>query len=344
MKIKSLLLVILIVIGLHSFGQDTLAMYREGKLWGFINLKGDTLIEAKFGICEDFNSGLAKIGIDKFVRPNGEIFYVRNYVKRNLIDVREFSDGYLGVKVINFWGYLNTEGELIIPTKYIYTTDFIGGYAAVQTKEGFFIIDKKGNEQKVMNNEKKKISYIKKFSEGLAPIESKGDLWGFVNEKGEIVIGTMYLGVGYFKGGIAWARTVDNKIGFINKEGDWVIDPLYDTASDYDVVSGLAKVHGKDGWVYVNMKGEEKKFENSRDHQRFSDGMCRETKQMGNAKSGYLNNEGNWAIEPTYGIAEHFNNGYAAVRYKNNWGVIDKKGKWIIEPKYGYIKGFYPVD
>jgi len=343
MKIRSIVFVILIIITTQSFGQDTLAMYREGNFWGFINLKEDTVIEAKFGDCEGFNSGFAKIGKDKFVKLNGDIFYVRNYVKRNLLDVREFSDGYLGVKVSKYWGYINSDGELIIPAKYLYITDFIDGYAVVQTKEGFFIIDKKGNEKKVINNEKKKIAYIKKFSEGLAPIERSGR-WGFLNEKGEIAIGTIYLAVGYFAGGLAWARTVDEKIGYINKKGDWVIEPIFHSAKEFDTISGLAKVHGKEGWVYVNMKGEVKQFENSRDHQRFFDGMCRETEQMGNAKSGYLNSEGNWAIEPKYGIAEHFNNGYAAVRYKGQWGVIDKIGNWIIEPKYGYIKGFYPID
>lgn len=344
MKYKIILFPFLILIGIQSFAQDTLAMYREGSQWGFINLKGEVVLEAKFGICKGFNSGLAKIGKDKFVRVNGDIFYVRNYIKRNLLDVREFRDGFLGVKVSKYWGYINTEGEIVIKPKYKYITDFVDGYAAAQTKEGFFIIDKKGVEKRVGINREKKISYIKKFSGGMAPVEYRGR-WGFVNQKGEIVVEPDYLAVGYFKGGLAWAKTKDEKIGFINKKGEWVIEPIFVMAKDFDIVSGLAKVKGVGiDKGYVNMKGEIKQFENTRDHQRYFDGMCRDTKTLGNAKWGYLDKEGNWATKRIFGIANHFNNGYAIVRTKGKWGIINKKGEWVVEPKYGYLKGMYPVD
>jgi hypothetical protein len=344
MKIKLILFAFLVLVSAEYFSQDTLVMYRKGSLWGFINLKGEVVIEAKFTSCKGFNSGLAKIGVDKFVRVNGDIFYVRDFVKKNLLKVREFSDGLLGVKVSKYWGYINTDGDLVIPAKYKYITDFIDGYAAARTKEGFFIIDTKGIESRVGLDRKKKISYIKKFSEGLAPVES-ADHWGFVNQKGEIVVEVKFSGVGYFKGGLAWVRTKEGKVGYINKSGDWIIKPIFVVAKDFDVVSGLAKIKGEGiRQGYVNIEGKVIQFENTRDHQRYFDGMCRDTKQMGNAKIGYLNNKGEWAIEPAFGIAGHFNHGYAIVREKGKWGVINKKGELIIEPKYGYLKGVYPID
>jgi len=344
MKIKSILLVALIILTTVSFGQETLAMYRENGLWGVINLKGEVIVEKKYGEARIFSSGMAKVGKDKFINTKGEVFKVRNYIKRNFLSAREFKDGLLAVKVSNSWGFLNNKGELVVPTIYKYITDFDGGYAVARKKEGFFIIDKTGKEQKVINNHNKKVAYIKKFSEGLAPIEIAG-LWGYVDTKGEIVIPAIYLAVGYFKGGLAWARTKkNNKIGFLKKDGSWRIEPIFNSAKDFDIVSGLAKIHDGKGWCYLNMTGEVKRFENSKDNKRFFDGMCPETKAMGNAKSGYLDSEGNWATKREFGIATHFNNGYAAVRKNNKWGVIDKKGKWLIEAKYGYIKGFYIVN
>ncbi|PCI95052.1 MAG: hypothetical protein COB15_12625 [Flavobacteriales bacterium] len=344
MKIKSTLLVALIILTSVSFGQETLLMYRDNGLWGVMNLKGEVLVEKKFGVAKPFKNGMAKVGKFQFVDTKGEVFHLRNYIKRNLLDCREFSEGLLGVKVSSAWGFLNKEGKLVVPAIYKYITDFNSGYAAVRKKEGFFIIDKNGVEQKVINNHKKKVSYIKKFSEGLAPIERNG-LWGFVNGEGNIVIEPIYLAVGYFKGGVAWARMEKGgKVGFLKKDGSWKVEPILNAAKDFDLVSGLAKIHDGKGWCYLNIDGKVKRFENSRDNKRFSDGMCPETATMGNAKSGYLDSDGNWATKREFGIATHFNNGYAAVRKNNKWGVIDKKGNWILEPKYSYIKGFYTVD
>jgi len=334
MKIKSVLFAITIIITAQSFGQEVLAMFRgdNGK-FGFLNMKGEVVIEPKYtSTCKSFRSGMAKIDKTHFINLKDE----RIYPKHRVIEAGEYSDGLVAIKTTKNWGYMNRAGELVIPDIYKYVTDFDNGYAVVKKKNDYFIIDKEGNEQQVMVSANEKIKNIKKITEGLAPIEIAGH-FGFINEKGKIAIGTMFLGVGYFNGGIAWARTVNNKIGFIDKTGNWVIEPVFDSAREFDTVSGLAKVHGKEGWGYVNMKGELKQFDNSRDHQRFFDGMCRETKQMGNAKSGYLNSEGNWAIEPIFGIAGHFNNGFANVRFNGKWGIINKKGEYVVESKYSYI-------
>jgi len=72
--------------------------------------------------------------------------------------------------------------------------------------------------------------------------------------------------------------------------------------------------------------------------------MCRETKYAGDAKIGYLNKAGEWAIKPNFDVAKDFDNGYAAVRINNLWGIINTKGEWILETKYDDIKGFYPVN
>lgn len=336
MKIKSILFTFLIIVSVQSFGQQILAQFKgDNGRWGYINMKGEVVIEAKYTMnCKPFRSGMARIDKTHFINLKGE----RIYPKHRVLEAREYSDGLVAVRTTKNWGFMNRSGELVVSDVYKYITDFDNGYAVVKNKEGFFIIDKMGNKQKVMNNKKKKITYIKRMTEGLAPIKVASH-WGFVNQEGEIVIETMFLGVGYFKGGVAWARAVNDKIGYINKEGEWVIEPIFDMAKDFDIVSRLAKVKGegiRDG--YVNMEGKVIQFENTRDHQRYFDGMCRDTKQMGNAKSGYLDKNGNWAIEPIFGIAGHFNEGYAAVRMKGKWGVINKKGEYIIELKYGYMK------
>jgi Caspase domain/WG containing repeat len=47
-------------------------------------------------------------------------------------------------------------------------------------------------------------------------------------------------------------------------------------------------------------------------------------------KSGFINEKGNWHIEPNYDEVTGFSFGLAAVRVGNNWGYIDHKGTYII--------------
>lgn len=51
---------------------------------------------------------------------------------------------------------------------------------------------------------------------------------------------------------------------------------------------------------------------------------------------GYIDSEGEWAINPSFQSAQPFSEGLAAVKRRNSgkWGYIDKRGKWILKPAY----------
>jgi len=55
---------------------------------------------------------------------------------------------------------------------------------------------------------------------------------------------------------------------------------------------------------------------------------------------GYIDEKGNWAIQPVYEDAETFSEGLARVRVKDLWGFIDSKGKLVIEPAFTKVKNF----
>lgn len=342
-----ILLSILIIISGYSFSQATLVMVKKGDFWGYINLTGEVVVEIKYEKCKPFNSGFAKVGAIFFVNTKGEFFNVRNYIKAGLRGVREFSNGLLAVNISNSWGFINTSGELIIPSVYEYSTDFKNGFALVKKGKEFLIIDKKGNEQKIIRNEKGKITHVKEFSEGMAPIKISKK-WGFVNENGEIVIEGKYESVGEFNGGLAWAKQSGlsgKRVGYINKKGEQIVGPIFIRAKNIDIKSGLArivKLDGKKG--YINMDGDVIHFANSREYKNFVGGMCRESEHAGDSKIGYLNSEGEWAIKPIFNIARDFNNGYAPAKSEGKWGVINKKGEWVLKTEYDDIKRVYFVN
>lgn len=334
MNIKSIVLIILIISSFQSFSQELIAMYKKDAYWGFMNIKGEEIIKPKYTYCRPFYSGMAKVGKIYFINIKGE----KLKPKVRISDAYQFSDGLVGVKVGGKWGYMNTTGDLIIAAKYKDIVAFNNGYTLVANKNGTFVIDHQGKETKVITG-KGKISKFKKFSEGLAPVVIK-DRYGFVNEKGSLIIEPKYLGVGYYCNGLAWARTLKGTIGYINKTGDWVIEPKFLGAGNFDPVSGMARIKDKEGWGYTNMKGEVFSIKNIQVFKHFEDGLCLVRKEN---IWGYLDSNGKWAIEPTYVASTPFKNGYARARVKGKWGIINKKGEWVLKPIYDNIKPFYKV-
>ncbi len=183
------------------------------------------------------------------------------------------------------WGALDAKGKIAIPVKYDQLTDFNSGYALAELKGKFFVVSKSGTETPVKASG---IRAIKKFSEGLGIIEVNGELWGFVDADGKTAITPKYEGVGYFSGGLAWAR-LEGIIGFINPEGEWVIKPQFATVRDF------GKKKGEVG--FLNNKGEwaiAPQFDVVRD---FKKGYA--PVQVDN-KWGLIDKTGKWVIKPAF--------------------------------------------
>jgi hypothetical protein len=66
-----------------------------------------------------------------------------------------------------------------------------------------------------------KYQNVRSYSEGLAPVQTTGGKWGFINEKQQWVIPARFEDAKEFKGGKAAAK-LNGKWGFINKRGEWL--------------------------------------------------------------------------------------------------------------------------
>ena len=96
------------------------------------------------------------------------------------------------------------------------------------------------------------------FSEDLARvlISVFGELkkWGFIDINGKVVIKAKYEDAGNFSEGLA--RVKDNKRwGYIDKNGDEIVPFMYDIANDF--TEGIAKVKLNGKWILINKAGEE---------------------------------------------------------------------------------------
>jgi len=329
-----------LIIAWNVFSQTCVTRVRPvgGDKWGYINIKGEFIIEALFYRCSEFSKeGFATVyNEDKepyhIINLQGEIMpiEIKDFVLMSVFYVKVpkgFSNGLVPLRQGKKWGYLNTLGQVAIPIQYDKVTEFNGGFASAEMGGKFMVLDTEGEEYPVNDAS---VVDVKSFAENLAPYKSSNGKVGFINETGDIAIPAQYLAVGYFSGGLAWARAVSDKIGYINTNGEWIIQPRFEVAKSYDAETDRARIRLEDKMGFVNRQGEVLYIE-AEDVGDFSNGLC--WGRMSD-KIGFFNKNGEWVIAPQFEAVRDFKNGYAAAKMNDRWGMIDMEGKWVIAPSF----------
>ena len=317
------------------------------KLWGYVDQDGKAVTEAIYKKCYHFDGdGLAPIYESKqfiFINTKGEI--LETEIKGfKLIEgfigfggVQGFHDGMVAVVKGKKWGFLNLEGKIAIELKYDEVSVFNEGFAIARIGEDFYVINKIGEETLIEGDN---FADIKRFSEGLAPFINNDKMGGCINTNAKVSISADFLSVGYFVGGIAWAKDANKKVGYVNKKGEWLVEPQFDATKNFDPVSGLARVKTNGLWAYTNKSGEIL-YVDTESWGDFSEGLSRGKK---GGKTGFYNNKGEWVIAAQYEAGRDFKNGFAAVKKGGKWGFINMKGEWILEPQYAAVKDLERIN
>jgi hypothetical protein len=171
-------------------------------------------------------------------------------------------------------------------------------------------------------------------------IKQKGK-FGYIYKTGKIAIEPQFDNARSFSEGLA-AVQKGKKWGFIDKNGKYVIEPTHsnvDNASNFS--EGLAFIPNNG---FIDQTGkvviETQKYVMYAD--KFSEGLAWYNNRED--KYGYINQQGDTAIEPQFTHANNFSEGLAAVRFgskdSEKFGYIDTSGKFVIEPKYSWAEKF----
>ena len=225
------------------FGDDeNQKVYSSNNPYGFINREGKLVVENKFDYVGDFHEGLAfaKLYGEKqfgFIDKKGE-FVIRAQYE----NIGDFSEGLAAVAKDGKWGFIDKSNNLRIKHEYSYAEDFNGGFAAVKLNDKYGFVTKDGDLIIKANYDR-----AGSFSNGLAAVGKKEGYkyqWGFINEKGKLIVPFQYTGyeAPLFKNGLALVQiTIKepsenewnkgeminvNKHGYINTKGDWVYGPI----------------------------------------------------------------------------------------------------------------------
>jgi len=194
----------------------------------------------------------------------------------------------------------------------------------------------------------------------LLPAKSNEGKWGYKDASGVYRIQPQFDAAMRFSEGLA-AVALHKKVGYIDTTGKMVISPQFVDGEPFH--EGFALVYttwgmnifGTEGWDlfrsagYIDQAGKivigPRLAENARS---FSEGVAAfqpGVASPGNAKWGYLDKTGEWAIKPRFAIASDFSEGLAAVEVSVGketgqeeptckWGYIDHSGNFAIPPQF----------
>ena len=262
-------------------------------------------------------------------------------------------------------GYINKEGEWVIPPQYLQVGTFYEGLAAVQDYETelWGYIDVHGNT--VIEP---RFEVVGDFHDGTAVVKvtpeemQESERYGIINKKGEYLLQPYYSYVSNFKEGFAltyynWTQ----EYWYLNKNGEEVFGP-YDYASIFNQGRAIVQKNGEyfiidqDGCrydfaidvielnkpVYYNVSSRLWDDGVRIDQMyTFSDGV----RVLDSSEKMALANEFGNIISPYYDYIFPFKDDYAVALVKQDgrywYGFIDREYNWVIQPQFYGASNFY---
>ncbi len=212
---------------------EPMFMVYQNKKLAYINRYGEFVLKTDFYGGSDFHEGRACISKRKntglfkgFINRDGEIIVPPVYD-----EVACFSEGLCGVKKENRWGFIDLSGNEVIPAIYDEISDFSCGLAATRKFDEDIVryIDKNGI---TIFSVKDRLNI---FSEGLLTSRDEGKTrrWGFRNTSGNWYIEPQFSNAQHYSEGLAGVETYvtkkEQKTGFIDHEGRLVLPYIYTT-------------------------------------------------------------------------------------------------------------------
>ena len=248
-------------------------------------------------------------------------------------ELTAYSEGMAAVQKEGLWGFIDLDGQLVIPPEYRQVRSFSDGAIAYREKGRWGYINSEGKplfEQTFYD--------AGDFSEGLAPVKDRVDSsWKYIDKKGNNVISAQFDAAQPFKQGMAVVKK-EGKYQYINKEGSIVFATEFYRAYSFSE-DGLAEVrrvkNGKYGYIALDgsLKFEDEYGESSP----FSDGLAAVRKD---GKWGYINTSGVLVIQPQYAGAAIFAENRAAVKEGKQFYFIAKDGKKVFSRSFDWAGSF----
>ncbi len=323
---------------LSSFSEGYFAFKNEDNTCGYVNEKGEETLLEKYTFTSSFHDNLAIVSVgdvstgkskDGIIDKNFKTILEPKYSR-----IEGFNEGLAAfVDENGKWGYLDTNGEIVIKAQYDLVLPFENGLAIVQANEKDGLIDNKGNE--IVSPKYEALTKVKKnlyaFNVGGRNFHGiQGGKWGFIDESGKEIIPAKYnKAIVYGENKSDFIRVATNervkdkegtfelsKWGVVDVNTNQIIPCIYTSISDFE--NGIASFSIGEG--YNNTE-----------------------------KYGVIDVNGTVLVQATFDYIGEFYNGFAEYAVEtitpsglgiSKFGIIDKHGNIIIEAKYDDIGRF----
>ena len=279
------------------------AIYGGGTNW-----TSDTPFRDRHSV---FTNGLALVKTPDvkryvFITPQGKELPDTGWGK-DYTPPRAFTEGFAAVCINQKWGFIDTQGQMIVPPQY---------------------------------------DDVEPFSCGLAAVCEGNDVIGFINTHGQMVIGNQYdfRGSSFSEGLL---RVEENsKLGYIDTSGRWVIPPIFEDSSIFTDGLALfseSDAKGERKFGFIDRTGKVIVKPQFMRALPFSEGLAQVQVKADapyHCKWGYINTRGDMVIPPRFGDNAPFSEGLAAVFEEpsgtaympHDFGYIDTTGQYVIPP------------
>lgn len=241
----------------------------------------------------------------------------------------EFSEGLAAVKLADKWGFINPEGKVVIDLQYINADSFSCGYAAVfdGSINAWKYIDK---NNAALNIEYKSIMTAFPFINGFACIENSSlysTYTRIINTKGDTVSHSSTL---EFHEGIAVVKNNYSEYGYMREDGSMLSDSIWYEAKPFQ--NGIGIVCSKDKkYGAIDTGGN---IVLSPEWDSISSPSCGLMLVSKDGFKGYSDTKGNIVSEPQWNYAYSFTDSLGLVWKDGFYGFIDTNGNTVIDFVY----------
>lgn len=332
----------------------------NGYQYGYINYKGDLLLETEYNEVNRVTEILDDNNIYLLAFKNGQAGILKNkkyIVEHKFEDVEYNSKNKLFItQKFSKQGIVNIEGKQILNTEY--DSIFISGNKILAQKEDeTYVFNIEGKQEEKTGKDE----LIATENENYFITIDTNEKYGLTNKNGDILVGNEYQYMEYAFGDY-FIVTKNGKIGVINSLHEIKVDFVYDVIQkledsnvlqailikdnsidlynkDIEKVSSMknAVIYQKDNSIKIVSDNDFAYFDNNGDaisnKEILKENNLFAYKQDG--KWGFLNKEDQIQIEAKYDMVTEFNEyGFAGIKQNDKWGVINIEGKVIVEPSY----------
>lgn len=307
-----------------------------GEKWGYINIKGEYLINPQFDKADFFYDGIALVKSgDKYGYIDKKGSFIIN---PQFIEATPFKDGIaFTVKENEKIKSIDKKGKVINTFDFeslLVSNSDENFFLSADTTVGIVKDNGKVEANNIMQNQKYTFAGWGDDLIGFSMKSGSKSVYGFMNDEGKIVINPQYDEVSAFNDDMACVKMNDSW-GVINKKGEYIINPQFDNIKIIGEGLFAINIKGNSMWGICNKKGNivvNPQYDHIGMFGQYN--LC---PVVINKMVGYINKEGKIIINPQFQEASPFIDGYAVVSSGDKYGLIDKEGKYLVNPQFDNI-------